>query len=338
MSSWAGGELPFSRCGESETRILSAACAFLLLAGFHAPAAFAQSGAVALKPIGGDITAPALPGVEVFDFTMPPSPTPAGTEPLNFDVACVLLPSQTVVPNCAITITWLARNGSGGHVHNTNRPPGRFKTQNNVIGGWTNPQTPSPPPVVMDNSGATGLLGLTYNSPEASGVTEFTGRGVAVVNGQTVFFGPNTFTIGVQIEDLVLASGAGLAVDPRSDMHDNNNGNASQNMVGTLGTMAQSFANTLTQQGQPVPTVRVTALSLPLGGIFDFKVQWRPPHATHRLGNDADIGMCELTARQRTALSSAISAAALSTPYRNESPAEDVCGPGGTRHWHLLLR
>jgi hypothetical protein len=326
----------FSRGGEFEGRLLSAACAALLLASLRAPAAFAQAGAVVLQPIGSGDMAPAIPGVPQFDFTMRPSPTPAGTERLDFNVACVLLPSETIVPNCDITVTWLARNGSGGHVHNTNRPPGRFRTQNGVIGGWTNPQTPNPPAVVMDNSGATGLLGLTYNSPEPSGVTDFTGRGVAVVNGQIVFFGPNTFTIGIQIDNLLLASGAGLAVDTSSNMHDSNNGNALQNAIDALQYMAQDFANTLTRQGRPVPPVRVTALSLPLGGIFDFQIEWRPPHSGHRLGNEADIGMCEMTRQQLTALALAVTAAGFGTPYGNESPGQDVCGPGGHRHWHLV--
>lgn len=74
------------------------------------------------------------------------------------------------------------------------------------------------------------------------------------------------------------------------------------------------------QQGQPVPVLRLTALSLPQGGLFDFKTEWRPPHVSHRLGDDADILTPPLTNRQKAVLKGAYRNAGFSTPVPAESP------------------
>lgn len=214
-------------------------------------------------------------------------------------------------------------------MHNTSRPPGIFRTQNGVTGGSTGPGSPG---TFTDNTGATGILGVTYTAPEVSGVTDLTVTGVALVNGVPTNFGPDRYTIGVKIEGLQLASVAGLQVETASNMHDNNNGHAAPAMIGALAVMAQRFAEELTRQGRPVPPVRVTALSLPQGGLFDFEVEWRPRHVSHRFGNDADIGIRELTGMQRDKLVIALYFAGFQTPEPAASPSNPIAS-----HWHLRL-
>lgn len=269
-------------------------------------------------------------------FTMLPSVltsrlSPYGTGPQNLETstACVLFPDGTIVPNCDITIQWSARNGSGGHVHNTNRPPGIFKTSNGVSSGSTGP---GPSGSLTDNSGPSGTIGLTYTSPEGSGTTDLTVSGVAVVNGSTVQFGPDSFTIGMEIDGMGLASAAGFNVATSSTMHGNNNGNATPATVAAMGITGQRFIDLLTQRQLPIRPIRATAISLPQGGLFDFRNEWQPPHVGHRFGNEIDIGIREFTQAQRLLLVQAIGSGGFTMPVSNESPANP-----NASHWHLRL-
>lgn len=308
--------------------------AALALISLHPLASFAQAGRVIFGPADSPQISALAAAQET--FTMRPSvlstslsPYGAGPQTLDTTASCVLFPQGVTVPNCNLTIQWNGRNGSGGHVHNTSRPPGIFRTQNGVTGGSTGPGSPG---MFTDNTGATGILGVTYTAPEASGITDLTVTGVALVNGVPTNFGPDQYTIGAKIEGLQLASVAGLQVSTASNMHDNNNGYATPAMIGALAVMVQRLAEELTRQGRPVPPVRVTALSLPLGGLFDFEVEWRPRHVSHRFGNDADIGMFGVTLPQRSELAIALARAGFRTPEPAASPANSTAS-----HWHLRL-
>lgn len=260
------------------------------------------------------------------------SPYGVGIQTLDLNVACVLLPYNLIVPDCDITIDWLVQSGSGGHEHNTDRPPGSIETENRRTGGSINP---SPPGHVVDNSGSDGLLGITYTSPEASGVTQVTLRGVAVLFGVPVRFGPNTFTIGVRFGGLAFASGPGLDVVTQSNMHNGNNGHASTNMHAALLNMTTNFSQRLQEQGTPpsqVPNITINALSLPQGGLFDFAIEWLPPHESHRFGQHADVRIRNLNQNQQLALAKAIRQVGMTTPYSVESPSN----PDAT-HWHAAV-
>lgn len=218
-------------------------------------------------------------------------------------------------------------------MHNTNRPPGEFKAETGDTGGSIGP---GPPGEVNGNSGSDGFLKVTYTAPEASGIADLTARGVGVVFGIPLRFGPDRFTLGVQFGGLAPASGDGLFVNPQSDMHDNNNGNASSGMRDALQSMAANFAQRLIQQGVPadqVPTITINALSLPQGGLFDFSVEWKTPHKAHRFGRHADVRIRNLTKTQRTELAEAFTDAGATAPYTPESPRV----PKPT-HWHLYVR
>lgn len=267
-------------------------------------------------------------------FTMLPSvfsakisPYGIGPQTLQISTACVLLPQGRIVPNCAVTLQWSSRTNSGGHLHDSNRPPGIFKTQNGVSGGST---SPGPSGSLTDNSGPTGILGQTYTSPEAAGITDLTVSGSAIVDGQAISFGPNAFTIGVKVADLPRATVAGLQVNAASNMHGNNNGNAQQATIDSLSAMVQIFSKKLSKANKMPPLLRAVALSLPQGGLFDFKNQWHPPHVSHRYGDDADIGIRELSLSERRVLGAALMAAKFTTPVK----AESTSNPRAT-HWHL---
>lgn len=322
--------------------ILAVAVLVITAVVVHAPAALAQDGRTVMRT--ADQNSQLLSSQQSFtaqaDFTMKPSvissslsPYGAGEQKLDLVTYCLLTTFGIIVPDCDITIDWFAQSGTGGHVHNTNRPPGKFKTENGETGGSINPGSPGK---VTDNSGRDGLLRITYSAPEASGTTRLTVRGKAVFFGIPLTFGPDTYTIGIQFGGLAFASGNGLFVNPQSDMHDNNNGNASSGMRDALQSMAANFAQRLTQQGVPadqVPTITINALSLPQGGLFDFSVEWNTPHRAHRFGRHADVRIRNLTDTQRTVLAKAFRYAGATAPYTPESPRV----PKPT-HWHIYVR
>jgi hypothetical protein len=296
-----------------------------------------RSAEVIIAPVGSDGFRSASRLAQATTFSMFPSVlsstrSPYGTGPqlLETSSSCVLLPEGTIVPDCDITITWEAENGSGGHVHNTNRPPGIFTTSNGVSSGST---SPGPPGSLTDNSGQSGTIGLTYTSPEASGITDLTVIGVAVVNGSTVHFGPGVYTIGIGIDGIQLASATGFNVSTSSNMHGSNNGNATPVTITAMGITGQRFIDLLTQQQLPIRPIRATAISLPQGGLFDFRNEWRPPHVGHRFGDEIDIGIREFTQAQRQLLRIAIRDGGFDMPVPNESPSDP-----NADHWHLRLR
>lgn len=259
------------------------------------------------------------------------APFGAGKQTLDLFASCVLQPFGLVVPDCDITIEWRSRSGSGGHVHDTNRPPGEFKTETGDTGGSIEP---GPPGEVNGNSGSDGFLKVTYTAPEASGITDLTVRGVAVVFGIPLQFGPDRFTLGVQFGGLERAGGAGLQVNTQSTMHDDNNGFANLALRTGLQNMAANFAAQLAQSGAPpaqVPTIIVTAISLPEGGLFDFDTEWQPPHIAHRFGRHGDVFVENLTPTQQSALENAVRKTRLTTPYAVESPTNPA-----TNHWHVF--
>lgn len=251
------------------------------------------------------------------DFSMFPSVTssrlsPYGTGPqtLNLVVFCFDLFTGAILPNCDVQLNPTAVAGSGGHVHNTNRPKGTFNPDHG-------------------NTGASGFLPVAYTSPEASGITSVNLTGS--VNGTPLI--PGVFTIGVEFDGLQLASGDGLIIDTASQMHDNNNGFASADMISGIQDLPGDFADRLSQSHiTTVPAIEFTALSLPQGGLFDFQNEWRPPHVSHRFGNDGDIAIRNLTRAQRAALAWAITTNGFTTPVPGERPSD----PNAT-HWHIRL-
>lgn len=127
----------------------------------------------------------------------------------------------------------------------------------------------------------------------------------------------------------------GFIVDTLSRMHDNNNGYATPRMAVALQNTANIFVDLLAQDGEDVPVLHITAISLPQGGLFDYQTEWLPPHKAHRLGTEADISptsIDNLTDAQRDALEKALLKSGLTAPVEGENPADE-----GANHWHLRL-
>ncbi|HSN93174.1 MAG TPA: hypothetical protein VLS93_18235, partial [Anaeromyxobacteraceae bacterium] len=263
------------------------------------------------------------------------SPYGVGEQRLDLRVHCEK-PSGEVARDCDLDFSWRAKTGSGGHTgHDTNRPPGRIETANGRSAGATGPGVAG---ALSDGTGSSGILGIAYLAPEASGETEIEVRGGAVIDGVRVSTDPARVTIRVGIDGLARVAGQGLNVLHGSNMHGDNNGYGTPAMGVALRGLATRFAAALEAtappgtQSPPVPTLVITAISLPRGGLFDFKSEWTKPHVSHRFGDDADVDM-GLTEDQKKALAGVLNFAGFDTPEEAARPSE----PSAT-HWHLRLR
>lgn len=259
------------------------------------------------------------------------APYKAGNQVLPLRLAC-LKSNGEVVSNCNISLSWAAQQGSGGHNHDTDRPAGVVETENGVRGGSINPGLSGR---IEDTTITSGTLRLGYTAPEASGVTRFVATANAVVDGTRLFADPMQFTIRVKYGELVAIDAPGLAVARNSTMHGTNNGYGTPALGNALARSAYLYRSYLERSGPPVEqiaSVRVTAISLPDGGLFDFETEWSPPHKGHRFGNHADIGMAGVTPQQRRALVIALKAAGIDMPVSYESPSNPAAS-----HWHVAL-
>ena len=258
----------------------------------------------------------------VITSTESPYPIGAQLEPITIECQDT---SGNTVPNCKIDLDYDVIEGSGGHVHNTDRPTGTFASSE-----CSEPFVQH----ISCDTGTGGVAVLTYAAPEASGITE-TANGTVSANGQSSSF---SFTINVLYDGLELASGSGLIIDTASRNHGNNNGWASHATNEALSYMASLFSDTLRAQGaspSAIPVIEIDAISLPLGGLFDYEANlighnWLPPHISHRFGNNADVCIkvgsdCSngLTKKQRKVLASALKYAG----FRRLVEAS---------HWHLI--
>jgi len=254
-------------------------------------------------------------------FTSIESPYGIGASVLPITIECQDQSGNTV-PNCMVDFDFDVMEGSGGHVHNTDRPTGDFSSSE------------CGEPFVQHISCDTGagVALLFYVAPEASGITE-TANGTVSANGLSNSF---SFTINVQYDGLMPANGPGLVVDIASHNHGNNNGWASPATNEALNYMASLFSDTLRAQGaSAIPVIEIDAISLPFGGLFDYAADqvghnWLPPHISHRFGNNADVCIkvgsdCShgLTKKQRKALASVLKYA----DFRLLVEAS---------HWHLI--
>lgn len=207
------------------------------------------------------------------DFSVRPSVTSSsvgrGEQTLRLDLRCINTATGQIIPFCNLTLNWQARANSGGHSHAGNRPKGTFEP-------------------ASGNTGSSGVLTTTYTSPEASGIIDVNLTGT-LSDGRPV--NPSSYTIGVEIPTLVsLGDGANYDLVGATATHgDNHYGTPTFN--GSLETLADSYAAAF-----PGQILFYNDMSLPQGGLFDWKATWAPPHSSHRFGVDLDF---RLVAPQR---------------------------------------
>ncbi len=215
----------------------------------------------------------------------------------NLLFACVNRFTGQLILFCDITIAFGDVLDDGGHVHvdpAAPRPLGQFDP-------------------AFGNSGSNGFLGTIYTSPEASGIWEMRVTGVGPA-GEVV--APFESTIFVRVPGLPeLLPGANYDLVGQTAIHPNNHFGTPQ-FNGKLVKVANLYVAAF-----PGNKLRYNDISLPLGGVFDISATWLPLHASHRFGEDIDIGL--VPASQTRSLTRFIKAAGIRT--------RKVEG----NHWHL---
>lgn len=234
---------------------------------------------------------------------------------------------------CDFEITWRAIPGSGGHLHNTNRPPGKITTDNLNTGGSI---TTGPDGYLRDSTGSDLVLTLTYEAPEASGSIEICAQ--AWYLGWD--WGYRCDTINVEIGGLVREElPSAFIVDTYSGVtidHGHNNGYALPELYARLRRAAELYASLSTEAGITPPTpVRLGAMSLPKGGLKDLyaESEWHPPHWEHRNGDSVDVNMAGLTPDNKWILRQALTRVGLMFRIWKESWDNKEAN-----HWHLVPR
>ncbi len=208
----------------------------------------AATGMLAPKGLGGDY--------EVLDISV-------------VDSAGARLPGRTV------TLTLKAEEGTAGHAHTGNKPPGAVDAQGEES-------------VV---TGADGWAHVMYQAPAVSGAVE--------VHGTSDSATAAVDTIEVGVAGLVaLAPGATYTlIGWRAEHPDNHFG--TPQMLADLRALADSLSLRAAVYARFPDSIRGTSrfpsvlgindISLTLGGVFDLDLNWRPPHEDHSVGRSADL-------------------------------------------------
>jgi hypothetical protein len=185
---------------------------------------------------------------------------------------------------CFITIDeGQARENSGGHHggHAENRPVGRHVPS----AGWV--------------SRTDGYFRSTYYASEVGGVVDVAlhcNALIAPCQDGTVAFG-----VGVSgLEDL--GPGQGYILTGAKAPHPSNHWGVPA-FIAAIRTVAAQYSN-----DHPQTPLKFNDISLEYGGIFDVATRsvagysWSPPHSTHRLGTNMDIGIPPGQSKRQLAL------------------------------------
>ena len=167
--------------------------------------------------------------------------------------------------------------------------------------------------IAFGNSGSNGFLASIYTSPEVSGIWELRVTGVGPA-GEVI--APFQSTIFIRVAGLqALLAGANFNLVGQTAIHPDNHFGTPQ-FNGKLVKVANLHAAAF-----PGNKLNFNDISLPLGGVFDLGAKWLPSHASHRFGEDIDIGL--VPASQIRALATNITAAGIKTRIVESN------------HWHL---
>ncbi len=185
--------------------------------------------------------------------------------------ACIESSTGGRVIPCYITLDDpVARENSGGHFapHLDGRPAG----SNIPSAGWVE---------------SDGYFRSTYHASEIGGVVDVTihCRAFTICRDSQATFG-----VGVQgLQDL--GPGIGYVLTGDKQQHPSNHWGV-PNFLAAVRTVATQFVEVY-----PDTPLLYNDISLEYGGVFDVQTRtstgydWTPPHKTHRLGTDMDIGV-----------------------------------------------
>lgn len=166
-----------------------------------------------------------------------------------------------------------ARQDSGGHIsslHSSDRPTGRHVPSEGYV------------------SEQTGYLNATYYAPEVGGVVQ------SIIHCATGWGGcsDGTVTFGVGLQTLEdLGQGSGYTLTGAKTPHPSNHWGV-PNFLSAVRAVATLFA-----RDYPDSPLLYNDISLEYGGVFDVATtnqagyDWTPPHSSHRLGTNMDIGI-----------------------------------------------
>lgn len=199
------------------------------------------------------------------------------------------------IPNCQITLTSKAVSRSGGHDHtNAGRPLGNFSPK-------------------AGNTGSD-VFRSSYTSPEISGFIDITVSGKAPGYNIT----PGVFRLRIELPGLQsLAQGTSYLLVGQTRTHASNHFGIpafNAKLVQLAGLYAREF---------PGGKLGFNDMSLPLGGLFDWKATWKSPHKEHRLGTNVDLPLRYFPAAHRARVEQ------LARSMRIKVFREDSV------HWHL---
>lgn len=199
-------------------------------------------------------------------------------------------------PGARVTLTLKRLDNSGGHNH-PGGPAGSIAPQTFVLG----PHYPQNQPAV-------------FSAPPAAGSVQMVAM-FSIGNPPTV-----TGLNRVAVSGLIaLTGGVGISLTGASATHPVNHCG-----LPTLAAKIQQLGAAF--HAKFGKNLFVNDMSLPDGGLYDFRNTWAPPHATHREGRTADINSTSMQQGERdffkvTALSLGFSVTLETNP----------------EHWHLAI-
>lgn len=158
---------------------------------------------------------------------------------------------------------------TGGHNHGGNRPTGYF----NLPGNPSSTQTTSGGLMEYVSSAFGGEELLTADSAIDSGVQTAT----RIVKVEVPGLAPMPASASPQ--KYFLSGG--------NTSHSANHFVSSATAAGLTSAAAQYFSSTQAAIG-------MNDMSLALGGMFDVKLKWTPPHGLHRVGRSVDVDRCAI--------------------------------------------
>jgi hypothetical protein len=164
-------------------------------------------------------------------------------------------------PLPGVPVQLMARpvQNSGGHIHDGDRPVGSFSVKSGKTGG-------------------DGKFVSIYTASQFGGIEQI----IVTAAGVT-----DSVADTVKVEPLVQFSGAGdYVLKGSTTSHPENHYFASQSAVSHLISAADKFD---TSAFNTTGIMRLNDMSLPWGGLFDIKQNWKPPHNLHRIGRSVDI-------------------------------------------------
>ncbi|MBI1723033.1 MAG: hypothetical protein HYR48_03905 [Gemmatimonadetes bacterium] len=183
------------------------------------------------------------------------APRGLGADRANLEVS-VVDDGGNRLPNQLVTLSLEAHEGTAGHSHTGEKPTGELS-------------------VTTVNTGAEGRAVVRYTSPLVSGPV--------TIRGQSSNAAPGELTATVGIGGLVqLGGSARVQLIGETAAHPSNHW-GTQGLVDALDSLASLFYDTY--HG----ALEINDISLELGGVFDLRRSWVPPHAEHRVGRSADV-------------------------------------------------